>query len=74
MYPCSDLELRNTISGIKGKETVDHLGVSTTLIKESFEPILQHLVHIINMSLEQGIFPDSLKYARLLRQFIKMEI
>ena len=39
------------------------------LIKRSFELISEPLKHLINMSLETGIFPDQLKVAKIIPIF-----
>ena len=53
------------IDGLESKFTLDSTGYNTILIKRVKDNILTPLTHIINLSLKEGIFPDSLKTSRV---------
>ena len=53
------------IKGLETKSTLDINGYNTFLIKRAATKILKPLSHIINLSLSNGIFPDSLKTSRV---------
>ena len=38
-------------------------GISTNLLLETYKDILNHLTHLFNLCLKQGIFPEKLKHA-----------
>lgn len=65
-HPVSQDELSNIIDSLNNKKTVGLDGVSSKILKECKEHLLDHLLHIINHSLKQGVFPDKLKEGKIL--------
>ena len=53
------------IQSLEPKTSLDINGVSTDLVKKCANYILAPLTHILNLSLRDGIFPDSLKTSRV---------
>ena len=53
------------IKGLEAKSTLDINGYNTLLIKRAASKILKPLSHIINLSLKNGVFPDTLKTSRV---------
>ena len=60
-----DAKVNEVIKSLEPKFTLDINGYNTILIKRVSEKILTPLVHIINLSLKEGVFPDSLKISRV---------
>ena len=59
------------INNLKPKSSTGHDGISTILLKFIAHDILHILTGIINQSLSTGIFPDSLKIAKITPIFKK---
>ena len=59
------------INGLKSKSSTGHDGLSTIMLKYISKDILDILTHIVNQSLCTGIFPDSLKVAKITPIFKK---
>ena len=57
------------INSLESKSTLDIDGFNTILIKRASQQILIPLVHIINLSLYEGHFPESLKKSRVVPIF-----
>ena len=53
------------VQSLESKTSLDINGVSTLLVKKCAAHILTPLTHILNLSLRDGIFPDSLKISRV---------
>ena len=64
-------ELLKVIINLKPKSSTGHDGISTVLLKYIAHDILHILTVIINQSLNTGIFPDSLKIAKITPIFKK---
>ena len=58
-------KVKEVILNLESKPTLDINGYNTVLIKRNVSSILMPLTHIINLSLKEGIFPDSLKTSRV---------
>ena len=65
--------IRHTWSTIKEilKNSSGHDGISARFIKRMLDTITPSLTHIINQSLNTGIFPDRLKIAKVIPLFQK---
>lgn len=63
------LEALDEINNLKTKKAQGIDGVSTKLLKDAGDTVLEPLVNIFNMSLQTGIFPDDWKMARVLPVF-----
>ena len=44
-------------------------GIQAKIVKSTFHLYLQPLVHLLNLSLSQGVFPDELKIAKVIPIF-----
>ena len=60
-----EAKVSEIIKNLESKFTLDINGYNTVRIKCVSEKILSPLTHIINLSLKEGIFPDSLKTSRV---------
>ena len=63
LKPTSEPEIINIIKSLNNTKAVGYDSISTDIIKASACIIAPILDHIITNSLNQGIFPDKLKYA-----------
>ena len=61
--PCSAIEIKEIINSFKNKSTAD---TSMQALKHVSSEIIPILVHTINASLTQGIFPSDLKCAKVI--------
>lgn len=61
--PVTISELWDILHKIEGKKSSGYDEISMFILKKCFKHIVAPLCHIINRSLETGIFPSSLKYA-----------
>lgn len=63
LNPTNNDEISHTIRQLKPSHSCSHDKISSTILK-TIEPfIIQPLVHIINLSLIKGVFPNKLKLA-----------
>jgi hypothetical protein len=65
----SQADFINIVNNMEPKNSSDINGMSTKMIKEVKFAIATPLVHIFNLSLNEGIFPDSLKCSRTIPIF-----
>lgn len=63
MYDVDEAEIENIILTLKDDCAVGHDGIPSTVIKATKHTIIPLLVHIFNLSLSSGIFPDVFKTA-----------
>lgn len=61
--PFSFNELRKIVSSMKNKNSSGLDGISSKIIKLCFNEMEAPLLHLVNASLSQGIFPDGGKHA-----------
>ena len=66
-------EVETIINNLK-KSSPGWDGLSSKIIKQSYQYYMQPLVHVLNLSLSQGIVPTQLKIARVTPIFKKGEI
>ena len=64
--PCDDNEVGTIIQLLKGKKSSGHDGISSWLIKQLREQLCYPISLVINKSIEEGIFPDMLKMAKII--------
>ena len=57
--------VQKIITSFESKSSCDIMGYSTKLIKRTSDKIVTPLTHIINLSLTEGSFPESLKTSRV---------
>jgi hypothetical protein len=62
-------ELREICMSFKNGRVSGYDNIPMHIIKNAFEFISKPLMHIINKSLENGVFPDSLKIAKIIPIF-----
>jgi hypothetical protein len=67
----TDKDVITACKQLKSKNTGDLWHISTRLLKEIIDCLAPLLTYIINMCFENGIFPDSQKFARVLPIFKK---
>lgn len=63
MTPVTTHELIGIVKKLKNKKSTGHDKIPMKAIKLSIEYIAEPLAHIINLTLESGVFPDDLKKA-----------
>lgn len=63
LYPCDQQELTSIISKLKNKASCGWDNISSSVIKRSFQVVLEPLIYIVNGCLSQGVFPQMLKEA-----------
>lgn len=63
MQPVNIDDILKIITNLKNTNTIGYDGISTKVIKYTKEIIAPPLVHIINLCISDGIFPDKLKLA-----------
>jgi hypothetical protein len=61
MYPTYEEEISNVLNSMKNKRSTGIDGLGIDIIKRMRGYILKVLVHIFNLSMEDGIFPSILK-------------
>jgi hypothetical protein len=71
LAPVSSKEIASVINLINSKKTVDLQYISTWLIKQCADFIVEPLSKLINSSFEMGVFPDLLKRARVVPVYKK---
>ena len=59
-------QVADIINKLKPKNSSGHDNISTKIVKASIVNIINPLTHIINLSLNSGIFPDELKIANVI--------
>jgi len=69
LTPVTTEELVLTVNCIQSKKSNDCLGLNMSLIKNAMPNILCPLLDICNKSLQQGIFPDKMKTAKVIPIF-----
>jgi len=69
LSPVTAHELSLTVNGLQSKKSKDCLGLNMSLIKVLFPDIVNPLLDICNKSLQQGIFPDKMKIAKVIPIF-----
>lgn len=59
------LDVRRYVSSLRGGSAPGHDGVSANILKHNIDFFLNPLLHLINLSLTTGTFPDSFKLAKV---------
>ena len=65
-YPTDTIEIRQIIENLESKSSSRIDEISNITVKAAGPVICEHLVFLINKSLSEGIFPSSLKIAKVL--------
>ena len=63
--PVTQIEISNDISNLK-ESSAGHDGIPSKLLKRTCHLLIEPLLHVINLSLLNGVFPDELKIAQVL--------
>ena len=66
LSPTTDYEISDIISNLKQTNSLGYDGIPLHIIKASNSELSHVLSDIINCSMEEGIFPDSLKIAKII--------
>ena len=69
LQPLTVGELNNIVKSFNANKAPGHDNISMKIIHRSFQNIAQPLVTIINTSLSTGVFPESLKIAKVIPVF-----
>lgn len=69
--PVTEKEVSDIITNLKPKSSYGYDGVSSKLIISLKHILLPSLVHLINQCLEQSVFPDALKIAKVIPVYKK---
>ena len=64
--PVSHSDVLNSVNKLKSKASCGYDNVSTKLLKESIQYIIEPLTHIINRSFDTGIVPNQMKIAKVI--------
>ena len=64
-YPLSINELKDAFFSLQTNKSSGHDEISFDVIKSCFGSLSKPLLHIFRLSLEEGIFPDDLKTAKV---------
>lgn len=65
MLPASTNEISNYVRGLRKSSAVGIDGIPSMLIKNNIPLIFPKLTYLINQSLEEGVFPNCLKSAKV---------
>ena len=68
MAPTNESELKHIIMNLKSN-TPGYDDINGKIVKNTFHLYSKPLIHLINLSLSQGIFPEQLKVARIMPVF-----
>ena len=69
LEPVTESEVFSIVNSFKGKQSCDTNNISMFLVKNVIDNIVKPLNIICNLSLKSGIFPDSMKVAKVLPIF-----
>ena len=64
-FPANALEVINIVSAFQNKQSFGFDNIHVSIMKYSISYVAELMATIINCSLDTGIFPDSLKVARV---------
>ena len=67
--PVTEEEIIQLVNNAKNKTSKGHDGLDMCLVKKIIPYVVTPLKHIFNTSLQKGIFPDSMKKARVIPLF-----
>ena len=69
LSPVIDTEVIDIVRSFKNKNSKDCHDMSMSLLKQIFSSVVKPIVHICNMSFTTGVFPDSMKTAKVIPLF-----
>ena len=65
LQPTDEIEIKKVIMKCEAKTSSDINGISMKVVKRIAPKIIVPLVHICNLSIETGVFPDGMKKAKI---------
>jgi hypothetical protein len=65
LIPVTEAKIKNILKIMKQKNSTGYDGVSSRILKYCKDEISKPLGHIFNVPLEQGVYPERMKYASL---------
>lgn len=65
IQPITELDLRRYVFSLRGGSAPGYDGVSADVIKNNFNILWEPLLHIVNLSITTGSFPECLKLAKV---------
>ena len=66
LEPTCDNEISNIINNLKNSNCTDVYGINSKILKETVSLILTPLTNFFNECLGSGVFPDSLKFSKII--------
>ena len=63
LNPTTKTEIANLVRGLKCKQSCGYDGISNSLLKEIYVPLLEPLCYLFNLLLKEGCVPKSMKQA-----------
>jgi len=69
--PVTETEVEQVIKGLKNNSSPGFDEIPTSLVKQCLCHFIKPLVHVFNVSLQTGIFPDMMKKAKIKPLFKK---
>ena len=69
LSPTSESEILDILNNFKSKKSKDCYDIKMTVFKKTISNIIVPFTHVCNLSLEKGIFPDSMKTAKVIPIF-----
>jgi len=63
--PVTETEVKQVIKGLKNNSSPGRDEITTSLVKQCLCHFIKPLLHIYNVSLQNGIFPDMIKKAKI---------
>ena len=63
--PVSISELKDAFFSLQANKRPGYDGISFNVVKHCFGSLHKPLLHIFNLSIQKGIFPDELKIAKI---------
>ena len=71
LFPTNEEELFNVVNSLKKRKSPGYDGISNDLIKNVILGVVKPLVHIYNLSMNNGIVPVNMKIAKVIPIFKK---
>jgi hypothetical protein len=66
LRPVTESEIINIVSSMKGRSAPGWDSIPTKLLKDNVQGLLSPILHITNLSLTKGLFPDVYKIAKVI--------
>jgi hypothetical protein len=66
LVPVTEEQLASCVRELRGGSAPGEDGIAANIIKDNFELIKYPLLHVVNTSISQGVFPDCFKIANVI--------